>query len=295
MPRNGNGTYSLPEAAFVAGTVILSSAVNSDFSDIATALTGSLARDGQGGMTDVLPLDATGFTYNVDTNTGMYRTGADSQAVKCGGSDIVEFDTTGQTVNGNLNVTGSITQGGIELQPVGIISPYGGSTAPAGWLLCYGQSLLRTDYAALFTAIGTTYGAADGTHFSLPDLRGRLPAGKDNMGGSAASRLTSTTMTPDGNTLGAVGGDQTVTLDTTMIPAHSHSIDDPGHTHDLSFGTFGITAGGAISGMRNDTNTTTKATNSSTTGITAGNTGGGLAHGNVQPTIIVNYIIFAGV
>src|ERR1044072_5146663 len=92
----------------------------------------------------------------------------------------------------------------------GEVVSFAGSTAPAGALLCYGQAVSRTDYVGLFTVIGTTYGVGDGsTTFTLPDLRGRVAAGKDDMGGSAASRLTGTTMFPDGVTLGAVGGAQT--------------------------------------------------------------------------------------
>lgn len=51
------------------------------------------------------------------------------------------------------------------------------STAPMGWLFAHGQSLLRTDYPALFTAIGTQWGAVDSTHFSLPDMRGNFIRG----------------------------------------------------------------------------------------------------------------------
>lgn len=55
--------------------------------------------------------------------------------------------------------------------PIGTILAYGGSTAPSGWLLCQGQSLLRTDYPDLFNVIGTAFGSVDSTHFSLPDAR----------------------------------------------------------------------------------------------------------------------------
>src|SRR5689334_21938639 len=77
------------------------------------------------------------------------------------------------------------------VMPVGGVAPYAGSTAPTGWLFCFGQNVSRTTYASLFAAIGTTFGAGDGsTTFSLPDLRGRTPFGKDNMGGTAANRVT---------------------------------------------------------------------------------------------------------
>ena len=62
--------------------------------------------------------------------------------------------------------------------PVGTIVMYGAATAPADWLLCDGASLLRAGtYADLFAVIGTTFGAADGTHFNVPDFRGIFPRG----------------------------------------------------------------------------------------------------------------------
>ena len=102
----------------------------------------------------------------------------------------------------------SLVSGG-SLVPTGVVNPYAGATAPAGWLLCFGQAISRTVYSTLFTAIGTTYGVGDGsTTFALPDMRGRAVAGQDDMGGTSANRLT----TPlNGDTLGAVGGVETST------------------------------------------------------------------------------------
>lgn len=186
--------------------------------------------------------------------------------------------------------------------PVGMISDYGGTAAPTGWLLCFGQSLLRSSYAALFTAIGTTYGAADGTHFSLPDCQGRVTAGKDNMSGVSADRLTAQTGGLNGDTLGATGGAETVTLDTTMIPSHTHtaSVTDAGHTHTthISLGANEtIDSGKPADGGGSTSNVTNSVSDSATTGISVANssTGGGSAHNNVQPTIVLNKIIFAGV
>lgn len=187
--------------------------------------------------------------------------------------------------------------------PAGAVIPYGGSAAPTGWLLCYGQAVSRATYADLFTIISTTFGTGDGsTTFNLPDLRGRTAAGKDDMGGSAANRLTSTVMSPDGNTVGAVGGAQTVTLDTTMIPAHAHT--QNAHDHDLAVNTSGVsdtgfggstpalnnsTAGGSTIGRSgSDANNTVVIQNSTATNQ---NTGGGAAHSNTQPSMILNYII----
>lgn len=71
----------------------------------------------------------------------------------------------------------------------GVVLPYAGSTAPSGFLFCYGQALSRTTYKRLFDVIGTQFGAGDGsTTFNVPDLRGRTVAASDNMGGTAAQR-----------------------------------------------------------------------------------------------------------
>lgn len=177
-----------------------------------------------------------------------------------------------------------------QVIPAGGLMPFAGSAAPIGWLFCQGQSLLRTDYPALFAAIGTTYGAADGTHFTLPDMRGRIPAGVDG----GANRLTSSFF---GSTaaLGATGGYESHTLTTAQLASHSHAntLNDPGHVHSgaLNTGAFFGSPGGATNVAGNATTNT----GSATTGITITNAsaGGGGAHNNVQPTIVLNYIIKA--
>lgn len=155
----------------------------------------------------------------------------------------------------------------------GLLMPYAGATAPTGWLLCYGQSLSTTTYADLFGAIGYTYGGS-GSSFNLPDLRGRTIAGQDDMGGSSANRLTNQSGGLNGDTLGATGGSETHTLTTSEIPAHTHGTQY--RTHDTSPG-----AGGEESDLVRD-GTNTRNTTS---------TGGDGAHNNVQPTIILNYVI----
>ena len=96
-----------------------------------------------------------------------------------------------------------------------MVNPYAGATAPAGWLLCWGQAISRTVYSTLFTAIGTTYGVGDGsTTFLLPDMRGRVAAGKDNMGGTSADRLLGQSQGMAGSTLGSTGGEEDMIIQT---------------------------------------------------------------------------------
>ena len=74
--------------------------------------------------------------------------------------------------------------------PIGSIIPYGGSTAPLGWLICQGQAISRSEYADLFSAIGTTFGSGDGsTTFNLPDLRDKAVMGVGTNGALGASQL----------------------------------------------------------------------------------------------------------
>ena len=165
--------------------------------------------------------------------------------------------------------------------PSGAIMDYAGATAPAGWLLCAGQAVSRSTYAALFAAIGTTFGAGDGsTTFNLPDLRGRVAAGVDNMGGSAANRVTSGGSGIAGTTLGASGGAETVTLTTAQLSSHTHG-NSFNNTVTSSSGTGAqqTTATGACAPTRYTENQQT------------GSAGGGGAHQNMPPAMMLNKII----
>ena len=190
--------------------------------------------------------------------------------------------------DGNVDIGGRTVN---DFMPVASILSYAGSAAPTGWLLCFGQAVSRATYAALFAIVGTTYGVGDGsTTFNLPDLRGRAVAGKDNMGGTSANRLTGLSGGVDGDVLGASGGLETHTLVISQIPAHDHR---------LYGGTSGDSSG---SGALYATGTDSVGGHISATGVgyrsvlpsgvqTMENTGGSGAHNNVQPTFILNYII----
>ena len=164
------------------------------------------------------------------------------------------------------------------LMPTSTILPYAGSAAPTGYFLCDGSAKSRTTYAGLFAIIGTTYGVGDGsTTFNIPDLRGRVIAGQDDMGGSSANRLTTAKSGINGDNLGAFGGleDHLLTAAESGLPAHSHT---QGLSGPNLSGPVESLSGGSAGGRYTSTGTVAAQDASS-------------AHNNVQPTIILNYII----
>lgn len=185
---------------------------------------------------------------------------------------------------------------------VGDVKEHAGTVEPPGWMFCYGQSISRTTYAALFAAIGTTYGSDDAATFKVPDIRGRVVAGQDDMGGSSANRLTNQSGGLDGDTLGAVGGAETHTLTAAQAPANmtGSTSSDGAHTHSITNGGSILRAGPsnlAFTSTGGTIGTADLATVSAGahTHTTTVNPGGGAAHNNVQPTIVLNKIIFHGV
>lgn len=144
--------------------------------------------------------------------------------------------------------------------PAGSIIQWGTNTPPTNWLICDGSAVSRSTYSSLYAAIGTTYGTGNGsTTFNLPDLRGRVPVGKNS--GTFG-------------TLAGTGGAETHTLTVAEMPSHQHTQATGGNLT-----TALPQAGSGIIGTANTSLTTA--------------TGGGQAHNNLQPYLVVNYIIKA--
>ena len=114
----------------------------------------------------------------------------------------------------------------IPTLPIGMITPYGGDTAPADWVLCYGQEVTIAEYQNLFNVIGYNFkdqSLVAAGKFALPDLRGRFALGKDNMGGGSANVVTSAAA----DTIGSVEGQQNRSLAVGNLPEHEHDLRGP--------------------------------------------------------------------
>ena len=182
--------------------------------------------------------------------------------------------------------------------PLGGLLPYVGASAPnSAFALPSGQAISRTTYASLFSLVGTTFGAGDGsTTFNIPDLRGRAVFGLDDMNGSAANRITVAGGNFDGTVLGGTGGAQNHTLAVSEIPRGLHSLTDSLHHHSSPSGVASFLG---KSGTVNDTVQSgtgfsmaeTTITTSDNSNITLNDNAGGASHTILSPAMTLLYIL----
>jgi len=150
---------------------------------------------------------------------------------------------------------------------VGEIRMFGGNFAPAGWMFCNGQLLPISEYETLFNLIGTTYGGDGQSTFALPDLRGRLPV---HMG--------------SGFVRAQIGGAETVTLTTSQMPAHPHTVSATTNSNTASFPGGNFLAAGPDIYDQNKSGTSSMAP-------AIGPAGGSQPHDNFQPYLCVSFIL----
>lgn len=161
--------------------------------------------------------------------------------------------------NGMLDVAGEIYQQGAKVEPAGNVTMTARATAPAGWLICDGASVTKTAYPDLFAAIGYTYGGS-ANNFNIPNVKGRVPVGRN-------------TAETEFEVLGEIGGAKTHTLTEAQMPKHNHG------TKISNSALYGSVAGSATYGVDNGAGSRTT------------DAGSGAAHNNLQPYIVLNYII----
>lgn len=197
----------------------------------------------------------------------------DPSTLSVGSRVRVELSLRRVVIHGVANAAGALVPGEIKLTAA--------AAAPTGWLLCQGQTLLRSAYPALFAAIGTTYGAPSGTQFSLPNLQGKVPVGRN----AAETEF---------DVMGETGGAKTHTLTTAEIPSHQHFV--AANTSVNASTGVALSASNQVAKVRDAANdysygmdgggTTADATQGRSSAV-----GGGGAHNNLQPYIVLNYMI----
>lgn len=164
------------------------------------------------------------------------------------------------------------TEASASARIAGLVLPYAGKSAPAGYLLCDGAAYAKADYPELFAAIGTTYGGTDaGTTFNVPNLAGRIPVG-----------------TSVDYALGSQGGEAKHTLTIDEAPSHFHET----RKHDGS--SVGFWPSDASAGSKWQVLSGGNTAEGAAYDLTTDAKGGGQPHNNMQPYVATNYIISTG-
>jgi microcystin-dependent protein len=166
---------------------------------------------------------------------------------------------------------------------LGEIRPFPFIFAPRGWAFCQGQVLAISQFTALFSILGTTYGGNGTSTFALPDLRGAVPIGA-GQGPGLSSYV-----------LGQTGGVENATLLSSQMPPHTHAL--PASASSASVTTPAaavVPAEGHGAGRGGSFNVNTYTTQAPGTTLEPGTvtaTGSGQPHNNMQPSLVINWCI----
>ena len=265
-----DGFFTEGEALSAEITVTLPKSVeNTDISEFSFSMSGSI--DG------ILTEQELSKTVNENDITLLWSVSRDFTVIpgemnlelrgaSVDGAKIIKFPSSKPiTINPKLNGSPYVEKEEIKYTNYGDIKLSACENPPSGWLLCDGSVVSRSEYPKLFSAIGTLYGAGDGTStFNLPNLKGRVPVGFDS---------TQTEF----SALGKTGGET----------AHSLTANENGpHTHEIS--SYVYLDGSYLDLNVSDIPCMYTTSDSASSGL-------GTAHNNLQPYIALNYIIFSGV
>jgi len=157
---------------------------------------------------------------------------------------------------------------------IGEIRLFAGNYAPQDWALCDGSLLRIADYNTLYALLGTTYGGDGATTFALPDLRGRVPV--------SFGQLTGGSIYVQGQKL----GEETHTLTEGELAAHSHLLMGAN-----AAGTLDLPGGNLLANAAAYCTAPTDGTVAAMNNNSLSSAGGSLAHDNVMPFMVLNYII----
>ena len=176
--------------------------------------------------------------------------------------------------------------------PTGSVFPYAGSSAPAYWLLCDGSEVLRSTYPELFAVIGTSFGTppSGGSYFLLPDMRGRLPLGKDNMGGTGANRVTASAA----DSVGGFGGTESKVIPIQNLPEHEHDLQGAAGAQYYAIRDVPGIGAGEVTAITYDAPTGAGQGSAIATSGGVNNPTLGQAQDVMNPYLTMNYIIYTG-